>query len=257
MNRRIIGWIVAAIVAVGGAALAYVFYFAGGSGEPSTELTTPEVIGTTTTAETMTTRTDENTTSTESSATTNANSTGASGFVIDPEQSAASFEIDEILRGEPKNVVGTTDQVAGQIVVEADDLGASQFSEIVINARTFTTDSERRNRAIRGPVILNSGSDEHELITFLPTSLGGLDGLAATTGETYEFTVTGDLTIRDATNPVTFDATVSMLDDTTIEGSASTQVLRSEFGIDIPSVAFVADVTDEVIVQLDFVARVP
>lgn len=245
MKRSLIGWIAAAVLGVAGAAFAYVFYFAGGSGEPSTALTTPEVITTTTSA--------AESTSTEDSPSTTSRASG-NAYVIDPERSTASFEIDEVLRGDPTTVVGSTDDVAGQVVVSPDDLRASQFSEIVVNARTFETDSNRRNRAIRGPVILDSASDEHELITFTPTSIEGADGVGATPGETYELTVTGDLTIKGTTNPVTFDVTVDMVDETTIEGTATTEVMRTDYEIGIPSVSFVADVSDEVTLTLEFIA---
>lgn len=249
MKRSVLGWIIAAILAFGGAALAYVFFLAGGSGEPSTELTTPELAASSTTASV------ETSTTADSTDTTAATGTVETAFVIDPELSTVSFQIDEVLRGEPTTVVGTTDQVAGQVVVDPSDLSSSQFSEIVVNARTFETDSSRRDRAIRGPVILNSGSDEHELIIFTPRTIEGLDGLSAAPGETYQFTVTGDLAIRDTTSPVAFDMIVEMVDEATLRGSATTLVLRSDFGIGIPSVPLVSDVGDEVTLTLDFLAR--
>jgi polyisoprenoid-binding protein YceI len=75
-------------------------------------------------------------------------------FVIEATRSTAGFEIDEVLRGSPQRVVGATSEVAGQIQVDPSDLSTIQFSQIVINARTFGTDSGNRDRAIRGPVIL-------------------------------------------------------------------------------------------------------
>jgi polyisoprenoid-binding protein YceI len=256
VNRSLIGWVTAAVLAVGGAAFAYVFYFAGGSGEPSTDLTTPEVSATTTIAPESATTTGVGATSTtRQPAPTDSEASAAGGaYVIDSTRSTVSFEINEVLRGEPMTVVGATDQVAGQVVVDPGDLGASKFSEIVINARSFATDSSRRDRAIRGPVILDSGSDQHEFITFTPTSIEGLDGMEAIPGQTYDFSVTGDLTIKGTTNPVTFDVTVEMTDESILEGMANTVVLRSDFGIGIPSVPFVADVTDEVTLDMEIVA---
>ena len=58
MNRTVIGWIVAGALAVAGATFAYLFWFAGGSGEPTTELTTPELAPTTTSAPTGSTTAD-------------------------------------------------------------------------------------------------------------------------------------------------------------------------------------------------------
>jgi polyisoprenoid-binding protein YceI len=253
MKRSTIGWIVAAVLAFGGAVLAWLF-FAGGSGEPSTELTTPTIAAPASTAAPATTSGDvdpSSDTTAEASATTIAE-VSRTAFVIDPVQSTASFSIDEVLRGDPQTVIGTTSEVAGQVQVDPTDLSGALFSQIVINARTFTTDSSFRDRAIRGPVILNSASDEFELITFDITSTD-LTG-AADVGDSIDFTVTGDLLIRGVTQPTTFDVSVTLTDDLTLTGTASTTVSRSDFEIGIPSAPGVADVTDEVIITLDFVA---
>lgn len=230
--KRIVGWVLASILVLGVAAFTWL-YFAGGSGEPSTELTTPPLADATSTAPTSV--------------------SSAQAFVIDPAQSVASFQIDEVLRDSPNRVVGTTSELAGQIQVDASDLATAQFSQIIINARTFETDSDRRDRAIRSPVILNSGSDEFELITFDVTSVDGLSG-EAVIGDTIGFTVTGDLSIKGTTSPVTFQVAGSFVDESTIEGSAEATVLREDFGIGIPSVPGVADVSEEVLIRLEFVA---
>ena len=249
MNRSVIGWIAAGIVAVAGASFAWLFWFAGGSGEPTTELTTPELASTSTSATVAAT----SSTTPQADTTQPADPQTTSTFEIDQSRSTVRFEIDEVLNGSPTHVVGTTDQVVGQIRVDMSDLSTVEFSEIIVNARTLETDSERRNRAIRGPVILDSGSDENELITLQVTSIEGLDG-AAEVGDTFDFTVTGDLTIKGVTQPVTFQVSTTLTDETTLEGSATAEVTRDMFEIGIPSVPGVADVTNEVLIGLDFVA---
>lgn len=248
MRRSTIIWILALALALGGGALGYL-YFAGGSGEPSTELTTPTIAATPTTVASESTES----TGTEPAVTGPTVAGGVESFVIDPARSVASFEIDEELRGSPKRVVGTTAEVAGQFQVDPSDSSTVQFSQIVVNARTFVTDSGNRDRAIRGPVILNSASDEFEFITFDASSVEGLSG-PLSVGERLEFTVTGGLLIRDTSNTVTFDVTATLVDQGTIEGSASTTVLRSDYGIGIPNAPGVANVGDEVLIRLDFVA---
>ncbi|MGB8360169.1 MAG: YceI family protein [Acidimicrobiia bacterium] len=255
MRRSVIGWIAAAVIAVGGAALAYVLFFAGGSGEPSTDLTTPDVITEATTTSMPSDSATTTSVASDPSTTTDPGTAGGPGqYVIDPAQSQASFQIDETLRGSPNTVVGTTSEVAGQILIDSNDLGASRFSPIVINARTLTTDSDQRNRVMRSPVILDSGSDENELVTFTPASLDGLGGVTATVGESLDFEVTGDLIIKGMTQTVTFSVSAVLADESTIQGTATTRVLRSDFGIGIPNVPFVADVADEVTLTLEFVA---
>ncbi len=225
MRRPIVGWVLGVVVVVAVVVVAYL-YFAGGTGEPSTELTTPTLAG----AE-----------------------DGMVAFVIDPTRSSAAFEIDEVLRGEPQRVVGTTSELAGQFEMDPDDLSSVEFSQIVVNARTFDTGSGNRDRAIRGPVILDSASDEFEFITFDATSVEGLQG-ALTDGEMLEFTVEGDLVIRDTVNTVTFDVTATPIDEDRIDGTAEATVLRSDYGIGIPNAPGVADVSDEVLIRLEFVA---
>lgn len=252
MNRRILLWVGVAVLAVGIGGFAWL-WFAGGSGEPSTELTTPDIAGSETTATTG--APDATTGAPDETPVTTGDVDGGpiTAYVIDSDRSTVSFEIDEELRGEPKHVIGETDQVAGQVQVSLDDLSTAQFSQIVVNARTFMTDSERRDRAIRGPVILNSATDENEFITFDIISVDGMEG-AVGPGDTFEFEITGDLLIRDTTNPVTFAAQVTIVDESTVEGTATANVLRSDFGIGIPSVPGVANVTDEVILNIEFVA---
>lgn len=241
MNRSLFRWIALAAVAVAGAGLAYVF-LAGGSGEPSTDLTTPTI------ASEATLGSEDDPASTASSG-----SVGAVVFVIDASQSEASFQIDEVLRGSPNTVVGTTSEVAGQIRFDPADLSTLEFSQVVINARTFDTGSRLRDRAIRGPIILNSAQDEFELIILTSASANGLDG-QANPGDALSFTVTGDLTIQSTTKSVTFDVVAELVDPQTIRGTAEAIVSRAEFGIGIPNVPIVADVGDDVLIRLDFVA---
>jgi polyisoprenoid-binding protein YceI len=112
-------------------------------------------------------------------------------YDIQSSASDASFTINEVLSGSPKTVVGTTDQVAGQIALDPDDTSTAQIGTILIDARTLATDDSARNQALRN-FILNS--NEYEYITFTPTTISGLpDSLAV--GQTYPFQISGDLTI--------------------------------------------------------------
>ena len=69
-----------------------------------------------------------------------------------------------------------------------------------------------------------------------------------------EFTVEGDLEIRDTVDTVTFDVIATHIDENTFDGTAEATVLRSEYGIGIPNAPGVADVSDEVLIRLEFVA---
>ena len=58
----------------------------------------------------------------------------------------------------------------------------------------------------------------------------------------------------DAVKPVTFEGTVTLKSDTQIDGDLKATVTRSDFGLTIPNVPSVADVTDEVKLELQFTA---
>jgi len=171
-------------------------------------------------------------------------------FQIVQSESEARFTIDEVLRGNPKTVIGVTDQVAGEILFDPADPSSVQIGTILVNARTLATDDDRRNRAI-GNQILDTGN--FEFISFAPTEISGLPEVVSS-GETVNFQITGDLTIRDVTKEVTFEATVTFVSEDRLEGLASTIVLKEEYGLTIPNVPFVANVSEEVGLVIDFVA---
>lgn len=174
---------------------------------------------------------------------------GVSTYRISQDESEVRFSLDEILRGRPFTPVGLTNQVAGEVRVDFDQKLA-ELGTVQVNARTLKTDSEFRDRAINNEIL---ETDEFEFITFNPTQISGLPQ-DTQIGQPVQFQITGDLTIRDVTVPVTFDVTAILVDGSRLEGSASATVLRSDFGLIIPSVPSVADVSDEVLLEIDFVA---
>lgn len=178
---------------------------------------------------------------------------GMTLYTIDSEVSEARFYIDEVLRGQDTTVEGISEQVGAELAIDLDNPSNALIGTVVVNARTFVTDEENRNRAIR-TFILQSAQDAYEFITFEPTSISGLPEEPVAVGEEITFQVTGDLTIVEATNEVTFDVTLTLNEDDTLSGLASTTILYPNFNLTIPSVPFVASVEDEVRLELDFTA---
>ena len=174
----------------------------------------------------------------------------ATVYEIQSSASTASFIVDEVLRGSPYTVVGTTNQVAGQIAFDPADPGSAQVGTILIDARTLVTDDESRTRAL-GNRILNT--DQYEYVSFTPTELTGLPE-SVTAGQPFTFQATGDLTIKDTTRPVSFDVTVTPTTDGTLDGIATTTIQYADWGVSIPSVPFVASVDQDVVLQLNFSA---
>jgi polyisoprenoid-binding protein YceI len=180
-------------------------------------------------------------------------STSESGVIllkIRPESSEARFIIDEELRGAPKTVIGVADEVSGEIQVDPTEPTTTVIGPIQIAAGNLSTDNDFRNRAIQS-AILQTG--QYEFITFTPTEINGLPE-AVSVGDSFDVQVAGDLTIRDITVPVTFDVAITVQSDTSLEGSASTVIERGDFNLTIPSVPQVANVSEQVGLELDFLA---
>jgi polyisoprenoid-binding protein YceI len=225
--------------------------------ETATEETATEETATEETA-TEETATDE-AAAEEAAATDSASSEAAAApaadvrtFAIDQAQSEARFQIDEELMGAPVTVVGATPLVDGSINIDLADMTRTTIGPIAIDASDFKTDRDMRDRAIRR-FVLQSGDEKYKFITFTPVSIEGLPAQAAV-GDEITLTVNGDLTIREITKPVTFDVTVKVDSDTQLTGLARTTVLRSDFDLQIPSVPSVANVSEEVGLELAFVA---
>jgi len=177
-------------------------------------------------------------------------SSSPSVFTIS-EGSEARFLVDEVLRGENVTVVGTTSEVAGEITLIGDDLSTVQLSVIEVSAGTLATDQSRRNQAIYN-FILKTG--EYPTITFTPKEIIGLEGTAQV-GETYTFQISGDLTIRDATQPAVFEVNVTAISPTELTGTAKTSIQRADYSLTIPSVPFVASVEEVVYIEIDIRAK--
>jgi len=232
--------------------------------EPAAEPTTPAELPATVepAAEVIT----ETTTTTDSAAltesvaseaapsTTDATSseTAATTFAIVTEGTEARFFIDEVLLGQDKTVVGTTSLVEGQITVDPADPSSATISPIRIDARDLTTDSDRRNGAI-SRFVLESEQDDYQYILFTPTSIEGMPA-TVTMNEPFEFTVIGDLTIRDITKEERFTVTVTANSATELVGLGQATLLRSDYELTIPSVPSVANVAEEVPLEIEFTA---
>ncbi len=167
-------------------------------------------------------------------------------------ESTVEFKLDEDLRGTRITVVGTTNEIAGDIAVQVNP-GKVEIGEIKIDARTLKTDSEQRNGAI-ARFILKSEDPANQYIVFKPTVV---EGVPATITPDQEFTakITGDLTIRGVTKPVTFDGKGTYKADGSFVGTASTVVVYGDFGAVVPDLPFLANVEKSTTLTVNIVAR--
>jgi polyisoprenoid-binding protein YceI len=186
-------------------------------------------------------------------ATSEVSSTTQIIYRISQDDSKVTYTIQEVLNGADKTVVGTTSQVAGDILVNTSDPTQSQIGELKINARTFATDDSRRDNSV-ARFILQSESDANQYIVFTPTSVSSLPS-SVKVGDELTLKVTGKLTIAGVTKEVTFDVNTTLKSQDQLTGTATVTVQRADFNLTIPSVPFVANVGDSVILNLNFVAN--
>jgi polyisoprenoid-binding protein YceI len=186
---------------------------------------------------------------------------GQRTFVILPEQSKASYLVDEEFLGGAldklgiaagaADVVGSTQAIEGQLQLNLDDLGAALGENtFTVQMNTLTTDQDRRDTWIRedGPRF-----NDFPVATFVATAIEGAPSAYAD-GQEVSFQLVGDLTVRDLTRPVTFDVDARLAGDT-LSGTATTRLKMSDFGIDPPNFANTLTVADDFGIEVQFVAK--
>ncbi len=174
-------------------------------------------------------------------------SSTATLYRVSQTSSKVEFNIHEILSGKPKLVVGTTNQVAGDITVTGSKI---VFGAMKLDAKTLKTDSTSRDGALNH-MILQTDTPENEYVTFQPSSNDFNGTIVA--GQPVTFNVMGNLTISGVTKPATFAVNATVNPDS-ITGTASTTVSRADFGLKIPNFPFLADVKDQFSVAVTIVA---
>ena len=178
---------------------------------------------------------------------------GQTVLTLDPSRTQATFTINEVLLGNPNTVVGSTNQVTGQILIDPNDPSKSRVGQIRVDMSTLVTDNDMRNHTLQGR-ILETGDPSNQYATFDPTSYKGLPSTIAA-GQTVTFQVTGNLTIHGVTKAETFDITLTATSATQVAGKATTTVRYQDFNISIPNVPSVSDVSDNVVLALTFTAQ--
>lgn len=171
-------------------------------------------------------------------------------FRIDTTNTEARFIIGEVLRGEPNIVVGVANQVSGVLAIDFGDIAGSRVGDVQVNARTFVTDEPLRNRAIQNSILQTS---DFEYITFSPVSIAGWPETLAF-GVPYTLQIDGELKIRDMSQLIMFEVRVTLISEQRLEGLGHATIRREDFGLNIPSVPYVAEVEMDTWLEIDFVA---
>ena len=178
---------------------------------------------------------------------------GKVAFKIVPAESKASYEVTETLFNQNNKInvaVGVTQIISGEIDADKANPANTRIGPITIDVSKFVSDSGQRDRMIQRNFLESS---KYPTATFVTKSITGLPA-SYTDGSDYSFQISGDLTVHNTTQPVTFQVTAKLVGDT-LSGSATTQVLMSQFGIGPISLLGILQTQDQVKITFDFVAR--
>jgi polyisoprenoid-binding protein YceI len=176
-------------------------------------------------------------------------------FVIDSNQSVARFYIQEVLAGQQTLVIGTTSagSVEGSINADYANPAATTVGVIRVNMSTLATDNNFRNGRLHSD-ILQTNNDANRYAEFSVTSLSGLPA-SITIGQAFTFQINGTLTMHGVSKDVTFNAEVTPVSETQLNGKASLTVTYADWGIQILRLpSQVASVEPTTTLELEFVA---
>ena len=200
---------------------------------------------------------------TEPPPTAEAEETAVSGpqtFIVVPEESQATYIANEEFFADAlekygipaglNEVNGTTPGVTGELTLNFDDPDLLEAAQITVDMSQLSTDQQLRDRWLRDNAL---ETNRYPQATFTATAVSGLPAAYAE-GEEVNFQLTGDLTVRDVTQSVTFDVTAVWSGDT-IQGTATVPLQMTDFGIEPPDFANTLTVSNDFIIQVVLTAR--
>jgi polyisoprenoid-binding protein YceI len=171
-----------------------------------------------------------------------------SRYVVAPVGNEARYKVMEQLANIGLNeVVGTTKDVTGRIILDASGKVVKDSSKIVVNVSTLTTDQKRRDNYLKTKSLESTKFPE---VTLVPVSFDGLSE-PIPAGQSKTFSLVGNLTVRDVTRPTTWQVTARRQGND-IVGTAKTMFTFKDFNMDQPKVPIVLSVADTIKLEYDF-----
>lgn len=149
-----------------------------------------------------------------------------------PHETVAGYTVDEVLRGEPVTVVGTTGQVGGEARIAEGVLEAARFE---VRMDGLATDIGARDERARQPDILDV--EGHPVSTLVVAERVDLSGIPDD-GTTATVPVQVDLTVKGTTVRTPVEVTVLRSGDQVI-ASGAIPVTWTDVSVEPPSLGFV------------------
>lgn len=150
----------------------------------------------------------------------------------------------------PSDAVGATKAVTGTIVAKADGTIVSAESKFQVDLSKLKSDENQRDNFIKMNTLQ---TNRFPYAAFVPTAVQGLALPPPASGE-VTFKLVGDLTIRNVTKQVTWDAKATIAGNEAT-GTATTSFTFDYFNMMKPSVFTVLSVEDTIKLELDFHLR--
>ncbi|MEZ5143768.1 MAG: YceI family protein [Acidimicrobiales bacterium] len=174
---------------------------------------------------------------------------GQTVYRIDASRSSVGYEVDEVLAGVRRTARGTTRGVAGDVLVDANDPAATKVGQVVVDVAQLTSDEALRDQRLQHDFL---EAATYPLATFTPTGLTGVPAAIAD-GTDYPITVSGDLTVKATTSPVTLTGTARRSGDE-LHVRATSEVSLAQVGVGPISLLGFVSVDDEATLSFDLVA---
>jgi polyisoprenoid-binding protein YceI len=174
----------------------------------------------------------------------------AAVYAIVPEESAARYRVQEELAqvGETE-AVGETQAIIGQFGFGEDGLPLP-CSRFDVDLRTLQSDQAKRDNYLYQNTL---EAEKYPLATFVLRAVEGIEAPLAE-GEETSLRLIGNLTLRDVTKPVAWEAKVALVDGA-LRGTAATLFEMPDFGIEPPSVPVVLSLDETIRLEVDLTAR--
>jgi polyisoprenoid-binding protein YceI len=189
------------------------------------------------------------TTTSRAGAIADVSATAATRYVVAPAGNEVRYRVREQLAGFdlPNDAIGKSGKVSGAIAFDADGRLLPAASRFAVDASTFVSDRDRRDRYVGSRLLEAQRFPE---IVLVPTELRGLTRPLPSSGST-SFELVGDLTVRGVTRPTVWRV-AAQLEDGRVSGTASTRFVFDDFQMEKPRVRSVLSIADTIALEYDF-----
>tara|TARA_B100000575_G_scaffold11423_1_gene8376 strand:+ start:1586 stop:2353 length:768 start_codon:yes stop_codon:yes gene_type:complete len=150
----------------------------------------------------------------------------------------------------PIDAIGETNQINGSIIFTKNGNIIEDESKITVNVNSLKSDSSRRDRYISRRSL---ESEKYPEATIFIKEIKNLPWPLPEIGSA-EINIIGDMNVHGVTNKIIWDTEVNF-DKNKLNGIAKTNFKFEKFNMDLPRVAIVLSVENNIRLELDFVAE--